>query len=375
MSEDLSRTTFALRNPGQRSVHRPRTVLVLGGGGMRGMSHVGVLKAMRTLGIEYDAIVGTSIGALVGGMAAGGYPIEKIESLVAAVQKEDYFRLNFVKFLLKGTRAQSMYRGDTFRSSLKRILPDIPFSEMKVPFYCNAVRLESGGTVFWGTPGMDDIPLVDAVYSSCALPGIFEPYERDGYNYMDGGMVDSVPLRFAKTLNPDLIIAVDLSLKGTFKAPDYKNRLLSTLYRTFEIVEEVLVEQSLHMHVDYRVALIQPKVSHTSRFDFEKVPEVVAAGEEEALKVLTSHAATRDLVRDVVVDGLSCPVRPRDYVSIRIDTEKCIGCGMCEMVCETDAFWARGEKASVRKLSNYECTRDHACARNCPTDAISLGNL
>jgi NTE family protein len=373
--QPLFDTGYSLRHPGQRSQHRPRTVLVLGGGGMRGMAHVGVLRALRTLGIEYDAIVGTSIGALVGAMAAGGYPIDKIESLVAAVQKEDYFRLNFVKFLLKGMRAQSMYRGDTFLASLKRILPPIEFKDMAVPFFCNAVRLETGGTVFWGTPGLDDISLVDAVYSSCALPGIFEPYERDGYNYMDGGMVDSVPLRFAKTLKPDLIIAVDLSLKGTFKAPDYKNKMISTLYRTFEIVEEVLVEQSLHMHVDYRVALIQPKVSHTSRFDFKTVREVVAQGEEEAIKVLTSHAATRDLVVPRVVEGLTCPVTPRDYVSIRIDPMKCIGCGMCEMVCETDAFWAHGEKASVRKLSNYECTRDHACARNCPTGAISLGNL
>lgn len=373
--QPLFDTGYSLRHPGQRSQHRPRTVLVLGGGGMRGMAHVGVLKALRTLGLEYDAIVGTSIGALVGAMAAGGYPIEKIESLVAAVQKEDYFRLNFVKFLLKGMRARSMYRGDTFRASLKRILPPIEFKDMAVPFFCNAVRLETGGTVFWGTPGLDDISLVDAVYSSCALPGIFEPYEREGYNYMDGGMVDSVPLRFAKTLKPDLIIAVDLSLKGTFKAPNYKNKMISTLYRTFEIVEEVLVEQSLHMHVDYRVALIQPKVSHTSRFDFKTVREVVRQGEEESVKVLTSHAATRDLVVPRVVEGLTCPVTPRDYVSIRIDPMKCIGCGMCEMVCETDAFWAHGEKASVRKLSNYECTRDHACARNCPTGAISLGNL
>ena len=183
-------------------------------------------------------------------------------------------------------------------------------------------------------------------------------------------MVDSVPLRFAKTLNPDLIIAVDLSVKGTFKAPNYKNRVLTTLYRTFEIVEEVLVEQSLHMHVDWRVALIQPKVGHMSRFEFESLPEVVKRGEEETIKVLTTHAATRDLV-----EGLSSPVTPRDYVSIRIDPTRCIGCGMCEMVCETEAYWARGEKASVRKLRNYECTRDHACARNCPTDAISLGNL
>ncbi len=188
-------------------------------------------------------------------------------------------------------------------------------------------------------------------------------------------MVDSVPLRFAKTLNPDLIIAVDLSVKGNFKTPDYKNRVLTTLYRTFEIVEEVLVEQSLHMHVDWRVALIQPKVGHTSRFDFDRLSEVVKHGEEETIKVLTTHAATRDLVKEVIVEGLSSPVTPRDYVSIHIDPTRCIGCGMCEMVCETEAYWARGEKASVRKLRNYECTRDHACARNCPTDAISLGNL
>lgn len=358
-----------------RDSARPRTVLVLGGGGMRGMAHIGVLRALRTLGIEVDAIVGTSIGALIGAMAAGGIPIDRVEQLVAAVQKEDYFRLNFVKMLLKGIRTTSVYHGDTFKASLRRILPQVEFGHMRVPFFCNATRLETGGTVFWGTPGMDDIPLVDAVYSSCALPGIFEPYERDGYSYMDGGMVDSLPLRFAKTLGAEVVIAVDLSVKGTFKTPDYKNRLLSTLYRTFEIVEEVLVEQMLHMHADHTVALIQPKVSEASRFDFKKLADVIRAGEEETIKVLTSHAATRDLVQPVIVEGLACPVTPRDFVSVRIDPERCIGCGQCEAVCETDAFWARAGHATVRKLSNYECTRDHACARNCPTDAISLGNL
>lgn len=342
---------------------------------MRGMAHVGVLKALARLGVRYDAVVGTSIGALIGALAAGGVPLRSMEEIVSNLQKEDYFKLNFVKFLLKGVRASSVYRGDTFRERLEGMLPKLDFENMKVPFFCNAVCLETGGMAFWGAHGMRDISLLDAVYSSCCLPGIFEPFERGGYHYMDGGIVDPLPLRFAKALRPDLIIAVDLTVKATFKTPNYKDRVVSTLYRSFEIAEEIIVEQLLHMHQDRRTVLIQPKVGHLARFEFHDVPEVVRLGEEETLRVLTSHAATRQLVHDDRLDGLSCPVTPRDYVSIRIDSTACIGCGNCEMVCETQAYWAQGDKAEVRKLSNYECTRDHACARNCPTGAIHLGNL
>jgi NTE family protein len=361
--------------PGAPGSRRPRIILVLGGGGMRGMAHIGVLKAMHRLGIQFDAVVGTSIGALVGAMAAGRYSIERMEELIQDIEKGDYFQLNFLKFLMKGARAPSMYRGERFRERLQEILPSSSFDELPVPFYCNAVRLETGGAVFWGSPGFRQISLIDAVYSSCALPGIFEPYGDGEYHYMDGGIVDPVALRFARTLAPDIIIAVDITIKAAMKTPDYKSRVMSTLLRAFEIAEEVVAEQNLHMHVDYRVALIQPKVGHLARFDFQDVANVVRLGEEEALKTLTSHAATRDLVSSTLGDGLSCPVTPRDFVAVRIDAEACIGCGICEMVCETDAFWARGPKATVRKLSNYECTRDHACQRNCPTGAIKLSNL
>ena len=195
---------------------------------------------------------------------------------------------------------------------------------------------------------------------------------------MDGGIVDAVPLRFAKTLRPELILAVDLSVKATFKAPNYKSRVVGTLFRAFEIAQEVLVEHQLHMHVDADTVLIQPKVGHLDRFDFKDVPDIVRRGEEEALRVLTSNAATRHWAQPAALkalDGLACPVEPRDYVRVHVDPEACIGCGLCEMVCETDAFWARDGALTVRKLANYECTRDHACARNCPTGAIRLGNL
>lgn len=352
------------------------TLLVLGGGGMRGMAHVGVLRAMRDLGIGFDAVVGTSIGSLIGAMVATGQELDDIEKFVCSLKKDDYFRLNAIKFLFKGIRTPSVYQGNTFRASLDEILADGQFSDLKMPFWCNSVCLETGGNLFWGAPGYDDLSLVDAVYASCALPGVFEPFERDGRHYMDGGIVDPLPLRWARMLKPKRIIAVDLSIKGTFSAPKYKKRAIGALFRSFEITQEVIVEQMLHMHGGKGVTLIQPKVGHLHRFDFDEVPDVIEAGRLAAERVLLAHHLTRETVAGEGREGLACPVEPRDYVNLHLDPSACVGCGMCSMVCESDAFdGINGTPASVLKHRNYQCTRDHACARNCPTSAIRLSNL
>jgi NTE family protein len=354
---------------------RPRTVLVLGGGGMRGMAHIGVLRALERLGLSFDAVVGTSIGSLIGAMVAGGMPLDELEQEVLHLKKEDYFRLNALKLLLRGPRVVSMYQGERFRRSLERLLPEGPISSTRTPFWCNAVCLETGGSVFWGTRGFDDLPVVDAVYSSCALPAVFEPLEHGGRHFVDGGIADPTPLRFAKALGAERILAVDLTVKGTYKAPNFKDRAISSLFRSFEIAQEVVVEHMLHMHVDSSVVLIQPKVGHLHRFDFDEVPEVIAAGESEALRVLLSHPATREEVKVDPSAGLACPVQPVEYVKLSIDPGRCVGCGVCETVCETAGFRMGEEQAEVLKPHNFECTRDHACARNCPTQAIRLGNL
>ncbi|MBL4771954.1 MAG: patatin-like phospholipase family protein [Planctomycetes bacterium] len=352
------------------------TLLVLGGGGMRGMAHVGVLRAMRELGIGFDAVVGTSIGSLIGAMVASGQELDDIERFVCSLKKDDYFRLNAIKFLFKGIRTPSVYQGNTFRASLEEILADGQFSDLKMPFWCNSVCLETGGNLFWGAPGYDDLSLVDAVYASCALPGVFEPFERDGRHYMDGGIVDPLPLRWARMLKPKRIIAVDLSIKGSFSAPKYKKRAIGALFRSFEITQEVIVEQMLHMHGGKGVTLIQPKVGHLHRFDFDEVPAVIEAGRVAAERVLLAHHLTRETVNVDGQDGLACPVEPRDYVNVHLDPSACVGCGMCSMVCESDAFdGLNGSPAQVLKPRNYQCTRDHACVRNCPTSAIRLSNL
>ena len=139
---------------------------------------------------------------------------------------------------MKGIRTPSMYRGETFRENLEELLPEGTIGDLQMPFYCNSVCLENGGSVFWGTPGTGEVSVVDAVYASCCLPGIFEPFQWEDKHFMDGGIVDPLPLRFAKTLQPELIIAVDLTVKATFKDPNYKNRLASTMMRAFQPATE-----------------------------------------------------------------------------------------------------------------------------------------
>ncbi len=352
------------------------TVLVLGGGAMRGMAHIGVLRALDKLGIKIDAIVGTSIGSLIGAMAASGLSPTEMEEVLPNLAKDDYFRLNFAKFISRGIRAPSMYSGETFRRSLEKLIPAQSFDDLEIPYFCNAVCLETGAPIFFGTRGFRDIGLVDAVYGSCALPAVFEPLEWKERHFMDGGITDALPLRFAKLLKPRRIIAVDLTVKPSHRVPKYRPRAIGTLFRAFDIIENVITEQMLHMHVSDEVCLVQPKLSEMDRFDFNKVAELVEAGERETIRAITSHPATRALVRGAdLPEGIECPVTPHEYVSLHIDPAVCIGCGICEMTCETAGFDGQSEIATVKKPFNYDCTRDQACVRSCPTGAIRLGNL
>lgn len=378
---DIDPLLISLREDGDHgpeleSVGPIGTLLVLGGGAMRGMAHIGVLRAIDKLGIKIDAIVGTSIGSLIGAMVAGNSTTAEIEERLPGLAKDDYFRLNLTKFLRKGLRAPSMYSGNTFRRSLEGLISAETFDDLKMPFFCNAVCLETRGPAFFGTRGFRDIGLIDAVYGSCALPAVFEPLRWKGRHYMDGGITDALPLRFAKLLKPERIIAVDLTVKPSHRAPRYRPHAISTFFRAFDIVENVLTEQMLHMHVTPEVCLIQPKLVEMERFDFDRIGELVEGGEREAFRVLTSHPLMRELIDpEIFSDGDACPVSPPEYVSLHIDPSVCIGCSMCEMTCETGGFLGRGKIATVVKPDNYECTRDQACVRSCPTGAIRLGNL
>jgi NTE family protein len=355
---------------------RPKTILVLGGGGMRGWSHIGVIRAIERLGIHVDEVIGTSMGAVIGGLLAGGRDSFGIEEVAEEFSVKDYFKLNLLKFLVKGYRHASVYKGKAFRDALHRFLPTQDFDELKIPFFCNALSLTSGTMQYFGIPQAPKVSLADAIYASSTLPGVFEPLELAGDHFVDGGMAETLCLKLAHARGADLIIASDLAIKDHHATTPYKGTLPHILFQTYDLMGVALNEHNLHRYADNKVVLMRPKVGHIGVLDAPDVSELIRIGEREALEVLATHTMSRYLCDSSAIEEVDRTIRrPRDYVQLEVDMNACVNCGICSVTCATGGFAAVPFGDVVRKLHNYECTRDMACERSCPTGAIRLRNL
>ena len=374
---DADPTTAGASQPKvSRTPRRPKTVLVLGGGGMRGWSHIGVIRALEHLGVHVDEVIGTSMGAVIGGLYASGADSHGIEAVAEEFSVKDYFKLNLLKFLVKGYRHASVYKGKAFYQALERFLPSQGFENLAKPFFCNALSLNSGVMQYFGLPGAPDVSIADAIYASATLPGVFEPLEIDGEHFVDGGMAETLCLKLAHSRNADLIIACDLAIKDHHTKIPYRATLPHILFQTYDLMGVALNEHNLHRYCDKKVVLMRPKVAHIGVLDAPDVSELIRLGEREALEMLTTHPLTRYLCNPAAVEEVDRTVRrPRDYVVLDVDMNSCINCGVCAVTCATDGFADVPLGSVVRKLHNYECTRDMACERTCPTRAIRLRNL
>jgi NTE family protein len=355
---------------------RPRTILVLGGGGMRGYAHIGVVRALERLGLHIDEVVGTSMGAVMGALFAAGLDSRRIEEVAGEISVRDYFKLNVLKFLVRGYRHASVYKGKAFHLFLQKFLPQRAFADLELPFFCNALSLTTGASRFFGLHGDDHIAVADAVYASACLPAVFEPLQLEGDWFIDGGMTETLALRLARARGAELVIGVDLGHRDLHKATDYRASLPHILFQAYEVMGLALNEHNLHRYADDKTVLIKPKVSHIGLLDAPDVSEVVRLGERESLEVLTTHPLTRYLCKPEVMEEEQRRVTtPRDHVQLDVDMNACIHCGICAATCVTQGFASVPIGDVVRKLHNYECTRDSACERNCPTGAIRLRNI
>ena len=170
----------------------------LGGGAARGLSHIGVLKGLEEHGIFPDIITGTSMGALIGVLYAGGIKIGDIEQFA--------LRLDFKRLVLLADMTlplSGLIGGKRVISLLKSILGDLTFSQLKYGFACVATDIKTGEQVI-----LREGSLIEAVRASISLPGIFTPVTIKGRYLVDGGLVNEVPVSVCREMGTEYVIGV-----------------------------------------------------------------------------------------------------------------------------------------------------------------------
>lgn len=176
-----------------------RIGVALGSGVARGWAHVGVLKALDRLGLVPDLVVGSSIGALVGGFYLAGH-VQPLERWARSLTK-----LRMLRYLTL-PMSGGMISGDRLFSEAERYLGDIDISELKAPFAAVATDLRTGHEV-WLREGR----LVDAMRASLSLPGAFKPMRLRGQWLIDGALVNPVPVSVCRALGAQMVISVNLN--------------------------------------------------------------------------------------------------------------------------------------------------------------------
>jgi NTE family protein len=170
------------------------TAFVLGGGGLLGAAEVGMLRALLEAGVRPDLVLGTSVGALNGALVAadpGPGVIDRLAALwESAVSSRDVYRDGAVRQVSRAVRTGThLHSSKPLRDRLAQELGDLSFAELTVPFQCCAASIERAAE-HWFTQGR----VVDAVMASAAVPGLLSPAEVDGEHYLDGGIVNSIPV-------------------------------------------------------------------------------------------------------------------------------------------------------------------------------------
>ena len=245
---------------------------VLGAGGARGIAHIGFLQAMEENKIKPDYIVGCSMGAVVGACYSLGISPEKMKSVAEELKFKDIVDINFQIFSKK-----SILHSVKMRKKIISLLEHNTFDDVKIPFTCVAVDLVKGKAI-----GLNKGSLVDAVCASSAIPTIFRPVEMDGMDLVDGGILERVPVRFAKEYKPDIIVAVDVL--GKLQPYVETRNVLQHLLRTLDVNDCYHTEKYLKKYKPD--VLVYPDLGDMSQYKVEKLAFAYEAGYNAGLEAV-----------------------------------------------------------------------------------------
>jgi len=283
------------------TIEPERLVLVLSGGGMKAMAQVGVLRALEEAGLKPAEVVATSAGALVGALVASGLTYEEIVPRVFGVGRHELAELARWSVLARGLSAPSVLKPQPVRSLLARLLPRHSFAALRLPLRITAVDADSGELVVFGAGGRTDCTVVEAVQASMALPVYLPPVEIGGRRYVDGGLLDVLPLDVAASIPADLVVAVDVGPvaaappPGTLAGP----ALLAAHDRAMAVT---MAAQRRRAVAEWRatarrapLVLVEPDVDPYGTFAFDRTADFIEAGYRAGHEALASlgRAAVR----------------------------------------------------------------------------------
>ena len=245
---------------------KPKIGLALGGGAARGFAHIGVIKMLEAQGIVPDYVVGTSAGAVVGSLHAGGYDAFAMQKI--AVQLDEKI---FADWTLGG---RGLLKGEALQDFINQHLNKRPLEKLNKPFATVATDLNSGERVVFrtGDTGM-------AVRASAAVPGVFQPTQFRGRSFVDGGLTSPVPVRAAREMGADIVIAVDISDRPEGQPVD---SLAAILWQTTTIMGGIIGANELK-GADI---VIRPKLRYVKSWDFTARHDAMLEGEKAALAAL-----------------------------------------------------------------------------------------
>lgn len=352
-------------------LHRPsgstplRIALVLGGGGMKGFAHIGVLQALREIGIKPTLFAGTSIGALFAAAAAGGQDADDLARRAIAMRRRDLFRMDHIGMIRERMAATSIYLEAPLRDLVESVVPHGTFSELAAPLLVNTVDLERATPVVFGSPGLQDVSIQDAVYASCALPGFFPPGKVGTRMCVDGGVIDNLPVQIA-ALWADIVIAVDVGNSEMRPLKDVHSRGFANIYmRSASTMMHALQQFPLERWSGPPMVLIRPR-SEGDWLSFTNTERSIADGRKAA------ETALRGFEAYLAQDG---GIYPRRHVELDVARDRCIGCGLCVALAPGIMGLDSTGTAFARTKVVEWSPADGDFVGSCPTSAIIATTL
>jgi NTE family protein len=274
-----------------------KKALVLGGGGARGLAHLGVLRILEKEGFRPDLIVGCSIGAIIGGMYAQTPDIQNVEARVYEFfESEAYQNLNINRvqrglasengddllhhvarnlmrtvFVNMVANRQSILDKEEVVEAINFLIKEGNIRDTRIPFACNTVDLVTGKSILFKEGDMRQ-----AIRASSSIPGYVMPVQQNSEYLVDGAVADALPTDYARKLGADFIISVDVSQE--IKPRQDFQSVFDIILRANMITLDYLYRQNLQS-MDL---LIRPEVGKYNWYDFQNIDRLIKTGEDAA---------------------------------------------------------------------------------------------